>query len=171
MATVRRKLTAAGVPHFVNPSHIVEPTPQGVPGPARPAEPAHVIRDDAEAIRVAHALAAGFREGASERDRTGARPLAELDAFSQSGLWSINVPRSHGGPEVSYRTLAQVIAIVAAADPSIAQIAQKRFGVARVIARVLDPARAAWYAEQGLETICPTQFAITEFERALGVGA
>jgi trk system potassium uptake protein TrkA len=51
----------------------------------------------------------------------------------------------------------------------IAQIAQKRFGVGRVIARVLDPARAAWYAEQGLETICPTQFAITEFERALGV--
>ena len=53
----------------------------------------------------------------------------------------------------------------------IAQIAQKRFGVARVIARVLDPARAAWYAEQGLETICPTQFAINEFETALEVGA
>jgi trk system potassium uptake protein len=53
----------------------------------------------------------------------------------------------------------------------IAQIARKRFGVPRVIARVLDPARAAWYSEQGLETICPTQFAITEFERALGVGA
>jgi trk system potassium uptake protein TrkA len=52
----------------------------------------------------------------------------------------------------------------------IAQIAQKRFNVARVLVRVLDPARAAWYAEQGLETICPTQFAITEFERALKVG-
>jgi trk system potassium uptake protein TrkA len=52
----------------------------------------------------------------------------------------------------------------------IAQIAQKRFGVDRVIARVLDPARAAWYAEQGLETVCPTQAAIVEFERALGVG-
>jgi trk system potassium uptake protein TrkA len=51
----------------------------------------------------------------------------------------------------------------------IAQIAQKRFGVDRVIARVLDPARAAWYAGQGLETICPTQFAISEFERVLGV--
>ena len=51
----------------------------------------------------------------------------------------------------------------------IAQIAQRRFGVDRVIARVLDPARAAWYAEQGLETICPTQFAIDEFERVLGV--
>ena len=51
----------------------------------------------------------------------------------------------------------------------IAQIARKRFGVDRVIARVLDPARAAWYAQQGLETVCPTQAAIVEFERALGV--
>ena len=46
---------------------------------------------------------------------------------------------------------------------SIAQIAQRRFGVERVIVRVLDPARAAWYAEQGLETICPTQYAIEQF--------
>ena len=39
----------------------------------------------------------------------------------------------------------------------ISQIAQKRFAVDRVVARVLDPARAAWYAEQGLNTVCPTQ--------------
>jgi trk system potassium uptake protein TrkA len=51
----------------------------------------------------------------------------------------------------------------------IAQIAQRRFGVNRVIARVLDPARAAWYAEQGLETICPTQYAISEFDKVLGL--
>jgi trk system potassium uptake protein TrkA len=48
----------------------------------------------------------------------------------------------------------------------IAQIAQRRFGVPRVIARVLDPARAAWYAEQGLQTICPTQTAIEMLEQA-----
>ena len=29
-----------------------------------------------------------------------------------------------------------------------------------VVARVLDPARASWYAEQGLNTVCPTQTAI-----------
>ncbi len=52
----------------------------------------------------------------------------------------------------------------------IAQIARRRFGVERVIARVLDPARAAWYAEQGLETIGPTQFAISEFDKVLGMG-
>lgn len=48
----------------------------------------------------------------------------------------------------------------------IAQIAQKRFNVPRVVVRVLDPARASWYAEQGLHTICPTQHAIDMVERA-----
>jgi trk system potassium uptake protein TrkA len=46
---------------------------------------------------------------------------------------------------------------------TIAQIAKRGFGVDRVIARVMDPARAAWYAEQGLETICPTKIAIEQF--------
>ena len=115
----------------------------GVPGPTRPSEPAHVIRDDAEAIRVAHAFAASIRAGASERDLAHARPLAEVDRFSQSGLWSINVPRAYGGPEVSYRTLAQVVAIVAAADPSIAQIAQNHLGIVAAIRTVSDPDQQA----------------------------
>ena len=49
----------------------------------------------------------------------------------------------------------------------IAQIAQRRFNVPRVIVRVADPARAAWYAEQGLITICPTQHAIDEAEQVV----
>jgi trk system potassium uptake protein len=44
----------------------------------------------------------------------------------------------------------------------IAQVAQKRFEVQCVVARILDPARAQFYAEQGLRTICPTQTAIDE---------
>ncbi len=42
----------------------------------------------------------------------------------------------------------------------IAQVAQRRFHVPKVVVRVLDPARASWYREQGLSTICPTQTAI-----------
>ncbi|WP_430912646.1 SfnB family sulfur acquisition oxidoreductase [Methylobacterium sp. sgz302541] len=114
---------------------------EGSPGPARPAGAAHVIRDDAEAIRVAHALAAEFRKGAAARDQAGVRPLRELDAFSQSGLWSINVPRAFGGPEVSYATLARVIAIVSAADPSIGQIAQNHLGIVAAIRTVSDEAQ------------------------------
>ena len=50
---------------------------------------------------------------------------------------------------------------------TIAQIAKRRFAIDRVIARVADPARATWYAEQGLQTISPTKVAIEMFERAL----
>src|ERR671911_3233032 len=49
----------------------------------------------------------------------------------------------------------------------IAQIARKRFNVERVVVRVLDPARARWYAEQGLQTVCPTQTAIELLEAAV----
>ena len=49
----------------------------------------------------------------------------------------------------------------------VAQLAQLRFEVPRVIARILDPRRAAWYAEQGLETICPTRAAIDGLEKKI----
>jgi trk system potassium uptake protein TrkA len=42
----------------------------------------------------------------------------------------------------------------------IAQIAQRRYQVPKVVARVLDPLRAEWYEQQGLETVCPTKVAI-----------
>ena len=48
----------------------------------------------------------------------------------------------------------------------VAQIAQRKYNVDRVIARVLDPRRAAWYQEQGLQTICPTQIAIEQLQQA-----
>ncbi|MCW3069057.1 MAG: TrkA family potassium uptake protein [Solirubrobacterales bacterium] len=49
----------------------------------------------------------------------------------------------------------------------IAQLAQRRFEVEKVIVRVMDPARASWYGEQGLHTISPTKHAIEMFEMAL----
>lgn len=49
----------------------------------------------------------------------------------------------------------------------IAQIAQRRFQVDTVIARILDPYRAEWYETQGLQTICPTRVAIEMLESDL----
>ncbi len=43
----------------------------------------------------------------------------------------------------------------------VAQVAQKRFGVDCVVVRILDPARADFYAKRGLRTVCPTQTAIS----------
>ena len=52
----------------------------------------------------------------------------------------------------------------------IAQIAQLRFEVPKVVVRVLDPARAAWYEEQGLRTVCPTKIAIEMLDEAVHEG-
>jgi trk system potassium uptake protein TrkA len=53
---------------------------------------------------------------------------------------------------------------------TIAQIAKRGYGVDRVVARIMDPYRAAWYAEQGLETICPTKIAIEQFQTVVAGG-
>jgi trk system potassium uptake protein TrkA len=42
----------------------------------------------------------------------------------------------------------------------IGQVAQKRFGIDCTVVRILDPARADFYAERGLRTVCPTSTAI-----------
>jgi trk system potassium uptake protein TrkA len=49
----------------------------------------------------------------------------------------------------------------------ISQIAQRRYEVSTVIARVLDPLRAEWYQRQGLHTVCPTRVAIDMLESAV----
>src|SRR4051795_7248077 len=49
----------------------------------------------------------------------------------------------------------------------IGQVAQKRFGITCVVVRVLDPARAEFYAQRGLRTVCPTQHAISVFTEAV----
>jgi trk system potassium uptake protein len=49
----------------------------------------------------------------------------------------------------------------------IGQVAQRRFGCRRVVTRVLDPGRAAFYATLGMHTVCPTAMAIDEMFAAI----
>ena len=42
----------------------------------------------------------------------------------------------------------------------VGQVVQKRFGIECVVVRLLDPGRAAFYASQGMRTVCPTSNAI-----------
>ena len=54
----------------------------------------------------------------------------------------------------------------------VGQVVQKRFGIECVVVRLLDPARAAFYSEQGMRTVCPTSNAIevlTEAARSCAV--
>lgn len=100
----------------------------------RPSAPAHIIRSDAEAIEVARRLSREFAVEASLRDQEGYLPIAEIDAYSQSGLWGINVPKAYGGAGVSYATLAEVIRILAEGDSSIAQITQNHLALVAHVA-------------------------------------
>ena len=112
---------------YVNSPEHFDPLP-------RPSQPAHIITSDAEAIAVAERLAQQFAPGAARRDRDGILPVAELDAFSQSGLWGINIPQEYGGAGVSYATVAKVIAIISAADSALGQIPQNHLaGVAHLL--------------------------------------
>ena len=68
--------------------------------------------------------------------------------------------------------IAEADAFVAATNGDntnivISQIAQRRYEVETVIARILDPLRAEWYRAQGLRTICPTKVAIEMLEDKL----
>ena len=96
---------------------------------APPLLPANLLRDDADAIAAAHELAAVVRTHAATRDRERQLPWSEIELFTRSGLGGISVPRIYGGPQVSFVTLAEVFAILSAADPAVGQIPQNHFGI------------------------------------------
>ena len=89
--------------------------------------PAHIVRTEDEAMAIAHDLAGRFAPGASSRDRERRLPKAELDEFSQSGLWGITIPCQFGGPGLSFATAAEVATIVSKADSCLGQIPQNHY--------------------------------------------
>jgi len=95
--------------------------------------PAKVLRNDAEALSAAHELAQVARLLAARRDQQRKLPWAEIEHFTRSGLGSISIPREYGGPQVSFVTLAEVFAIISAADPALGQIPQNHFGILHVL--------------------------------------
>jgi SfnB family sulfur acquisition oxidoreductase len=107
--------------------------PTSYPPHSRLVAPAHIVQTDAEAIEIATRLASVFAKGAAERDRERRLPFEEVETFSQSGLWGITIPKAYGGAEVSCVTLAEVIKVIAAADPSIGQIPQNHFSIVDLI--------------------------------------
>lgn len=144
-------MSNTAVSNLNTPSRVNSPDP--FPPRPRPSESAHLIRTDAEALAVAEQLAAEFAQGAALRDREGILPITELDAFSQSGLWGITVPRSYGGAEVSYVTLSEVIKIIAAADPSLGQIPQNHLAVVALIHLEGGEPQKQWFYSEVLRGI------------------
>ncbi|WP_028225536.1 SfnB family sulfur acquisition oxidoreductase [Paraburkholderia ferrariae] len=118
-------------------------TPHAAARLPQPPDPARVKRigNDAEALAAARVLADAVAPGASRRDRERILPWDALDLWSESGLGAITVPREYGGADVSYATLAEVFAILCAADPAFGQIPQNHFGVLGVLREIGSPAQ------------------------------
>ena len=65
---------------------------------------------------------------------------------------------------------ADAVIVVTDGDNSnivIGQMAQKKFDVRSVIVRILDPARAEFFAARGLNVVCPTKSAIETLTNAV----
>ena len=110
-----------------------------------------VLDEDPEAIALLNRGQSDSWEDAGGRFTVGT--ALEIDALLEAGIEGAD-------------------AFVASTDGDntnlvIAQIAKRRFDVDRVVVRVLDPGRAKWYAEQGIQTVCPTQTAIELLEAAV----
>ncbi|GAJ96322.1 SfnB family sulfur acquisition oxidoreductase [Agrobacterium sp. SHOUNA12C] len=108
-------------------------SPKPVSPAPPPSRPADIIRDDAQALKIAERLATDFAASASSRDSERLLPWAELDQYSTSGLWGITVPREYGGAGVSAKTVAQTIVTIGAADGSLSQIPQNHYYALEVL--------------------------------------
>ena len=101
-------------------------------------------RTHAEVVAAAEEFAALVKPGAAQRDRAGAVPRAEVAEFDSLGLPAVTVPIDDGGDGLGPRTLAEVIRIVAAADPALAQTPQGHYlavDILRLLGTPLQRAR------------------------------
>ncbi|ALE90577.1 SfnB family sulfur acquisition oxidoreductase [Pseudomonas versuta] len=102
---------------------------------------AHILRTDNEALQAARDLAGAAREHAAKRDQQRKLPWSLIEQFTRSGLGSISIPREFGGPQVSFVTLAEVFAIISAADPALGQIPQNQVGILNLISSTATPSQ------------------------------
>ena len=112
---------------------------------------AHRLRHDAEALAAAAALAERFAAGAAARDRERRLPHEEVAAFYASGLGAISVPKAYGGAAVSAITLGEVVARLAAADGSLAQIPQNHTAFLELLSYSQDEAQKRKFFSLALE--------------------
>ena len=124
-------------------THVSPPAPL-------PAQPAHVIGSEAEALQAARTFAYSIAAGARQRDRDRILPWQEVEQFSHSGLWGITIPREYGGAGVSTGTLTQAISLIAAADGNFGHIPQNHYYALEVLRVGGSPAQKSFFYDRVL---------------------
>jgi SfnB family sulfur acquisition oxidoreductase len=94
-----------------------------------------------KAVEVARELGARFAAGAAERDRRRILPTEQLDQLSASGLLAVTVPREYGGADLSVEKLTELVRLIAAGDPNVAQIPHSHFVYVNVLREQGTPAQ------------------------------
>lgn len=103
------------------------------------ANSAHRLHSHSEALIAAGDLAQIALTEATLRDAESKPPQVELEHFSRSGLAALLIPSAQGGPGLGLNTLAEVLRVIAQADPALSQILHGHF---TALATVLEAAPA-----------------------------
>ncbi|WP_181311620.1 SfnB family sulfur acquisition oxidoreductase [Nocardioides campestrisoli] len=101
------------------------------------------VLDAAAALQVAAELGAVFAKGAAQRDAERGTPYEEVAALKASGLLAVSVPAEHGGADLPVAVLAEVFRLLAAGDPSIAQVPHSHFVYVNLLKHQGTPAQQA----------------------------
>lgn len=102
------------------------------------------VLSEREAVAVAADLGERFAKGAAERDAERVLPVAEVDQLAESGLLALTVPAAYGGAGVSTATLVEVVRLVAAGDPNVAQVPHSHFVYVNALRHAATPAQQAF---------------------------
>jgi len=91
--------------------------------------------DHRKAVARAREIAvATISPAAHDLDKSGSFPAAGMAALGEAGLLGLNVPASFGGSGLGPRSFAEVNAILAEADPSVAMVYMMHVCASEVIA-------------------------------------
>ncbi|MFG2222774.1 SfnB family sulfur acquisition oxidoreductase [Streptomyces sp. NPDC048644] len=102
----------------------------------------------AEAITRARQLAERLAVDDARRDAERTLPYDEVRALTEAGLFTLTVPRAHGGPGIGARSLGEVFTELTAGDASVGQIPQNHYFFVNVLAHAgTDEQRAFFHAE------------------------
>lgn len=108
------------------------------------ARSAHRLHSHSEALIAASDLAQIALAEAALRDAESKPPQAELEHFGRSGLAALLIPSAQGGPGLGLKTLAEVLRVIAQADPALSQILHGHFTALAAVLEA-DPAHTALF--------------------------
>ncbi|GLY14940.1 acyl-CoA/acyl-ACP dehydrogenase [Kineosporia rhizophila] len=103
--------------------------------------------DDNQWLKTVRDLAEGFAQNAARHDAEATLPVENLQALNACGLDTALLPAPYG-QGVSYRTVGQILTVLAEACPSTATVWLMHVGAAQALVGMSAPGQAAHYAAE-----------------------